>query len=127
MFGKKKDKIKDEDIYSVSKNVEDIFISNTDSESEGSNDLVDKSEDKSLKAKVDETDGLIKPKDLKSADGLKAKKEKYSDGLKVKESKVLETDGLKVKGAKVSDADGIDLKSLSKNQLREYRRTGKIN
>lgn len=149
MFGKKKeDKIKDEDMYSVSKNVEDIFISNTDSDSESGdelvgksedNELVNKSEDKSLKAKVDETDGL------------KAKKKKDSDGLKVKETKVLDTDGLKVKEAtdgetiiadgletngeplmvkvsgEVKDADGIDLKSLSKNQLREYRRTGKIN
>lgn len=83
MFSKKKES-KNEEMFSVSNNVEDLFISNT-------ND--------------DETDDSH----LQNED---SKEETSSDVSKSEE----------VKG----EEEKIDLSSLSRRDLKEYKRTGKI-
>lgn len=83
MFSKKKEE-KNDEIFSVSDNVEDMFISNTE-------------DDKDVK--VEE---VVESKDIKTA----------SDDKKTEKPKVEEK---------------IDLNSLSRRDLKEYKRTGKIN
>lgn len=97
MFSKKKENKKDE-IFSVSDNVEDMFISNT-------NDKESESEENET------TNGEIDKLKEKPSNPLGVKFDDTSDGKKSEEPKVEEK---------------IDLSSLSRRDLKEYKRTGKI-